>query len=78
MEKVGDGGIYQCCAFFFLSFSATQAVRDLARCCAERPVAPTRIMSSKLVTKDNGEKFDLISAQRTVARVRAFLTAIRR
>jgi ribose transport system substrate-binding protein len=61
MEKVAEGGIYQCCAFFFFSFSATQAVRDLDRCLRGENVAPTRIMGSKLVTKDNVEEFDRIS-----------------
>jgi ABC-type sugar transport system substrate-binding protein len=61
MEKVADGGIYQCCAFFFFSFSATQAIRDLARCLRGEHVLPTRIMSSKLVTKENVEEFDRIS-----------------
>lgn len=61
MEKVGDGGIYQCCAFFFFSFSATQAVRDLARCLSGQRIPPTRIMRSKLVTKENVAEFDLIS-----------------
>jgi ribose transport system substrate-binding protein len=61
MEKVAGGGIYQCCAFFFFSFSATQAIRDLARCLRGEHVPPTRIMNSKLVTKDNVEEFDKIS-----------------
>jgi ribose transport system substrate-binding protein len=61
MQKVAAGGIYQCCAFFFFSFSATQAVRDLARCLAGKAVPPTRIMSPKLVTKENVEGFDHIS-----------------
>jgi ribose transport system substrate-binding protein len=61
MGKVAEGGIYQCCAFFFFSFSATQAVRDLARCLRGERVSPTRIMSSWLVTKDNVDEFDRIS-----------------
>jgi len=61
MEKVAEGGIYQCCAFFFFSFSATQAIRDLDRCLCGEHVAPTRIMGSKLVTKANVEEFDRIS-----------------
>jgi ABC-type sugar transport system substrate-binding protein len=61
MEKVAEGGIYQCCAFFFFSFSATQAIRDLDRCLRGEKVAPTRIMGSKLVTKDNVAEFDRIS-----------------
>jgi len=61
MEKVAEGGIYQCCAFFFFSFSATQAIRDLDRCLRGEMVPPTRIMGSKLVTKDNVEEFDRIS-----------------
>jgi ribose transport system substrate-binding protein len=61
MEKVAEGGIYQCCAFFFFSFSATQAVRDIARCLRGQKIAPTRIMSSKLVTKENVEEFNRIS-----------------
>jgi ribose transport system substrate-binding protein len=61
MEKVAEGGIYQCCAFFFFSFSATQAIRDLDRCLRGEKVAPTRIMGSKLVTKENVEEFDRIS-----------------
>jgi ribose transport system substrate-binding protein len=61
MEKVEEGGIYQCCAFFFFSFSATQAVRDLARCLSGEKIPPTRIMRSKLVTKENVAEFDLIS-----------------
>jgi ABC-type sugar transport system substrate-binding protein len=61
MEKVAEGGIYQCCAFFFFSFSATQAIRDLDRCLRGEKIAPTRIMGSKLVTKDNVEEFDRIS-----------------
>jgi ABC-type sugar transport system substrate-binding protein len=61
MEKVAEGGIYQCCAFFFFSFSSTQAVRDLARCLRGEHVPPTRIMASKLVTKDNVDEFDRIS-----------------
>ena len=59
MEKVAEGGIYQCCAFFSFSFSATQAVRDLARCLRGEKVPPTRIMGSKLVTRDNVDQFDL-------------------
>jgi ABC-type sugar transport system substrate-binding protein len=61
MEKVAEGGIYQCCAFFSFSFSATQAVRDLARCLRGEKVPPTRIMGSKLVTRDNVDQFDRIS-----------------
>ncbi len=61
MEKVAEGGVYQCCAFFFFSFSATQAIRDLDRCLRGERVAPTRIMGSKLVTKANVEEFDRIS-----------------
>lgn len=61
MEKVAEGGIYQCCAFFFFSFSATQAIRDLDRCLRGEHVAPTRVMGSKLVTKANVEEFDRIS-----------------
>jgi ABC-type sugar transport system substrate-binding protein len=61
MEKVEEGGIYQCCAFFFFSFSATQAVRDLARCLSGEKIPPTRIMRSKLVTRENVAEFDLIS-----------------
>ncbi len=61
MEKVAAGGIYHCCAFFFFSFSATQAVRDLARCLRGEKIAPTRIMRSQLVTKENVEAFDRIS-----------------
>ena len=61
MERVAAGGIYHCCAFFFFSFSATQAVRDLARCIRGEHVPPARIMGSKLVTKDNVEEFELIS-----------------
>lgn len=61
MEKVAEGGIYQCCAFFFFSFSATQAIRDLDRCLRGERVAPTRIMGSKLVTKENVAEFERIS-----------------
>jgi ribose transport system substrate-binding protein len=61
MEKVAVRGIYQCCAFFFFSFSATQAVRDLARCLRGEQIAPTRIMGSKLVTKENVAEFERIS-----------------
>ncbi len=61
MEKVGQRGIYQCCAFFFFSFSATQAVRDLDRCLRGEHVPPTRIMGSKLVTAANVEEFERIS-----------------
>jgi|GEM_PF-6452136 len=61
MEKVAEGGVYQCCAFFFFSFSATQAIRDLARCIAGERVPPTRIMGSKLVTRDNVRDFEHIS-----------------
>jgi ribose transport system substrate-binding protein len=61
MEKVAEGGIYQCCAFFFFSFSATQAVRDLDRCLRGETVAPTRIMGSKLVTRENVAEFEKIS-----------------
>jgi ribose transport system substrate-binding protein len=61
LEKVAEGGIYHCCAFFFFSFSATQAIRDLAKCLAGKPVPPTRIMGSKLVTKDNVRDFEHIS-----------------
>ena len=61
MERVAEGGIYQCCAFFFFSFSATQAIRDLARCLNRERVPPTRIMGSKLVTRDNVEEFERIS-----------------
>ena len=61
MEKVAEGGIYHCCAFFFFSFSATQAVRDMARCLRGQPIAPTRVMGSKLVTKQNVEDFERIS-----------------
>jgi ribose transport system substrate-binding protein len=61
MEKVADGGIYQCCAFFFFSFSATRAIRDLARCLDGERVHPTRIMGSKLVTRDSVEEFQRIS-----------------
>ncbi len=61
MEKVAEGGIYQCCAFFFFSFSATQAVRDMARCLRGQPIFPTRVMGSKLVTKQNVEEFERIS-----------------
>ena len=62
MDKVALRGIYQCCAFFFFSFSATQAVRDFAKCFAGRRVPPTRIMGSKLVTKDNVQVYQHISA----------------
>lgn len=61
MEKVAEGGIYQCCAFFFFSFSATQAIRDLARCLRGERILPTRIMGSKLVIKNNVEEFERIS-----------------
>ena len=61
MGKVAEGGIYQCCAFFFFSFSATQAIRDLERCLRGERVPPTRIMGSNLVTRDNVEQFDRIS-----------------
>jgi ribose transport system substrate-binding protein len=61
MEKVAEGGVYQCCAFFFFSFSATQAIRDLDRCLRGERVPPTRIMGSKLVTKANVEEFGRIS-----------------
>jgi ribose transport system substrate-binding protein len=61
MEKVAEQGVYQCCAFFFFSFSATQAVRDLARCLRGEQVAPTRTMGSKLVTKENVAEFERIS-----------------
>ncbi len=61
MEKVAEGGIYHCCAFFFFSFSATQAVRDLDRCLRGQHVPPTRIMGSKLVTADNVAEFERIS-----------------
>ena len=61
MEKVAERGIYQCCAFFFFSFSATQAVRDLALCLRGKRVPPTRIVSSKLVTQANVDEFDRIS-----------------
>lgn len=61
MEKVAEGGIYQCCAFFFFSFSATQAVRDLDRCLRGKKIPPTRIMGSKLVTRENVAEFDRIS-----------------
>jgi len=61
MEKVAEGGIYQCCAFFFFSFSATQAVRDLDRCLRGERVPPTRIMGSKLVTAANVQEFERIS-----------------
>jgi ribose transport system substrate-binding protein len=61
MEKVAEGGVYQCCAFFFFSFSATQATRDIARCLRGEQVPPSRIMSSKLVTLENVEEFNRIS-----------------
>lgn len=61
MEKVAEEGVYQCCAFFFFSFSAIQVVRDLVRCLHGDRVAPTRIMSSKLVTTNNVAEFDRIS-----------------
>lgn len=61
MEKVSEGGIYQCCAFFFFSFSATQAIRDLARCLRGEKIFPTRIMGSELVTRDNVAEFERIS-----------------
>jgi ABC-type sugar transport system substrate-binding protein len=61
MEKVAEGGIYQCCAFFFFSFSSTQAVRDLSRCVQGERVPPTRIMRSKLVTPENVAGFQRIS-----------------
>ncbi len=61
MEKVAEGGVYQCCAFFFFSFSSTQAVRDLSRCVQGERVPPTRIMRSQLVTWENVAEFDRIS-----------------
>jgi ribose transport system substrate-binding protein len=61
MEKVAEGGVYHCCAFFFFSFSATQAMRDLDRCLRGERVPPTRIMSSQLVTRDNVQVFQRIS-----------------
>jgi ribose transport system substrate-binding protein len=61
MEKVAERSVYQCSAFFFFSFSATQAVFDLARCLRGERVPPTRIMGSALVTKDNVAKFERIS-----------------
>jgi ribose transport system substrate-binding protein len=61
LEKVAEGGVYQCCAFFFFSLSATQAIRDLDRCLRGQRVPPTRIMGSKLVTKENVEEFNRIS-----------------
>jgi len=61
MEKVAEAGVYQCCAFFFFSFSATQAVRDLDRCLRGERVPPTRVMGSKLVTAANVEEFNRIS-----------------
>jgi hypothetical protein len=58
---VAEGGVYQCCAFFFFSFSSTQAVRDLSRCVQGERVPPTRIMRSQLVTWENVAEFDRIS-----------------
>ena len=65
MDKVALGGIYQCCAFFFFSFSATQAVRDLTKCLGGQRVSPTRIVGSKVVTKDNVAEYQYISAHPT-------------
>ena len=61
LEKVAEGSTYQCCAFFFFSFSATQAVRDLDRCLRGEAVAPTRIMRSQLVYAENVREFERIS-----------------
>jgi ABC-type sugar transport system substrate-binding protein len=62
MDKVALGGIYQCCATFFFSFSATQAVRDMAKCLSGQPIPPTRIMGSKLVTKQSVAEYQRIAA----------------
>jgi len=61
LEKVAERSVYQCSAFFFFSFSARRAVVDLTRCLRGEWIPPTRIMGSKLVTKDNVTEFERIS-----------------
>ncbi len=72
MDKVALGGIYQCCAFFFFSFSATQAVRDLAKCLSGSRVPPARMMGSKLVTKKNVSEYQRISTHPEAPEYRKF------
>jgi ABC-type sugar transport system substrate-binding protein len=61
-DRLAEGGIYQGCASFFFSFSATQWVRDMVSCLQKRKVPPTRIMGSKLVTRETLGEFQRIAA----------------
>ena len=62
-DRLAEGGIYQCCASFFFSYSATQWVRDMANCLRHAKVPPTRIMGSKLVTRETLAEFQQIAAR---------------
>jgi len=57
LDKIAEGGIYNCCASFFFPLDGVQTIRDMAKSMRGLNVPPTRIMGSRLVTKENVELF---------------------
>jgi ABC-type sugar transport system substrate-binding protein len=57
LERIAEGGIYQCCVSFLFPYSATQWMRDMLRSLRREPVAPTRIMGCRLVTRNSLKEY---------------------
>jgi ABC-type sugar transport system substrate-binding protein len=57
LDKISEGGIYQCCVSFLFPYSATQWMRDMLRCLRSEKVPPTRIMGSRVVTRDSLKEY---------------------
>ena len=62
LEKVAEGGIYQCCVSFLFPYSATQWMRDMLRSLRGETVPPTRIMGCRLVTRQTLTVYQAIVA----------------
>ena len=62
LEKVAEGGIYQCCVSFLFPYSATQWMRDMLRSLRGKTVPPTRIMGCRVVTRQTLAAYQAIVA----------------
>ena len=63
LDRIAEGGIYQCCVSFLFPYSATQWMRDMLRCLRHEEVPPTRIMGSRVVTRESLKEYLRIAAK---------------
>jgi ribose transport system substrate-binding protein len=74
LDKIAEGGIYHCTASFFFPLDGVQTIRDMTKSMRGGKVPPTRIMGSRLVTKENVGLFQRMGEDPLAAAFRSYYT----